>query len=244
MRIAFVIAGVALLLGCGHPAVATSSTGSGSSGGSSSSAQSTGGSTASASTNATNGGSTSSTSSGSGAGSSTGGTSGASNDLDQDGLDDAQETQLATDYLPYISLDPADACAKPDGFVVRVSPHPGDASRPPRYLEIRYDHLYQTDCGTAGHVGDDENIAITVDTTLPAPQGIMMIKAISHRNTPCEHTSKCVQQSWSQSPCNGYAACDVGPLGATRAGFPVVYRRADKAFSHGTMVSRVFRRDD
>jgi len=213
----------------GATAVGSSGTGghfsytSSSSNSSSSSGTTTGGSSSSSS----GASSTSSSSSGSTSGSSTG-TTGIV-DEDQDGLDDAWETQVASDYLPFVSLSTSEDCGTPSGFAVRVFPHPQDPSRPPRYLEIRYDHLYQVDCGTAGHPGDDENFAITVDTTLPAPEGIMVIAAISHRNTACEHDSWCVQQSWSSSPCSGYATCDVGSNG-----FPVVYVSKDKHGDYAT----------
>jgi hypothetical protein len=156
-------------------------------------------------------------------------------DNDQDGLDDNEELQIAQDYLPFISLTSGESCGSPDGFAVRVYPHPSDTSSPPRYLAIRYDHLYQTDCGTNGHNGDDENIAITVDTTLPPPQGIMVIAAISHRNTPCEHDSWCVQQSWSASPCSGYATCDSSGPGTIRDSYPVVYVSQNKHGDYATM---------
>ena len=48
-------------------------------------------------------------------------------DNDQDGLDDALEQQLAEQYLPYVSLAPDDGCPL-DGFLVRVRPHPADAT--------------------------------------------------------------------------------------------------------------------
>src|SRR5688572_11292043 len=63
-------------------------------------------------------------------------------DNDGDGLDDAYETKLASDYLPFISLDPNDAC-KRSGLVVRVRKHPDDATK----ILIFYDHLFETDCG-------------------------------------------------------------------------------------------------
>jgi hypothetical protein len=235
MRPALAIILASMFLGCGQQGAAGSAGSSGSTGHGTFTTQ-TGSSSGSSGTASSSTGSSGSTGSiGSNGSTGSNGSSGASNDLDQDGLDDAWETQIATEYLPYISLDPGEQCGTPDGFVVRVSPHPGDPSRPPRYLEIRYDHLYQTDCGTSGHIGDDENIAITVDTSLPAPQGIMMIKAIAHRNTACEHDSECVQRSWSQSPCNGYATCDPGPVGATRSGYPVVYVSQNKHGDYATM---------
>lgn len=140
-------------------------------------------------------------------------------DDDHDGLDDAWETQLATDYLPYVSLDPADGCPL-DGMVVRVRPHPADATK----IQIIYDHLYQRDCGLAGHVGDDEVFGVTIDPMKPAPAGILAIRAASHQNTPCERDTQCSTCAGDSRP-----ACD---LAAMR---PVVYASKDK---HGNYASR------
>src|SRR5262249_52734172 len=122
-------------------------------------------------------------------------------DDDHDGLDDARELQLAIDYMPYVSIDPADGCAL-DGMVVRVRPHPADATK----ILIVYAHLFQNDCGFAGHVGDDEVFGVAIDPALPAPAGILAINAVSHQGTPCERDTKC-------STCTGdmRAACDRAP---------------------------------
>ena len=61
-------------------------------------------------------------------------------DDDADGIDDATELQLAMDYLPFISLAPDDGCSR-SGLVVRVRPHPQDATK----IVIIYDHLFETD---------------------------------------------------------------------------------------------------
>src|SRR4051812_22974094 len=79
-------------------------------------------------------------------------------DDDGDGLADDLEDTLARDYLPYVSLDPGDGCAL-DGFVARVRKHPADPSK----ILIVYSHLFQRDCGLAGHVGDNEAFGIAID---------------------------------------------------------------------------------
>jgi hypothetical protein len=142
-------------------------------------------------------------------------------DDDGDGLDDAHELQLAIDYMPYISIDPADGCAL-DGMVVRVRPHPADATK----ILIVYDHLFQNDCGFAGHVGDDEVFGVAIDPALPAPAGILAIRAVSHQGTPCERDTQC-------STCGGgdmRAACD-------RASdmTPIVYPSKDKHGQYATL---------
>src|SRR5260221_4216803 len=139
-------------------------------------------------------------------------------DDDGDGLDDALETQLAIDYMPFISLDPADGCSL-DGIVVRVRPHPADATK----IQIIYDHLLEHDCGLNGHIGDDEVFGIAIDPARPAPSGILAIRADSHQNTPCERDTQC-------STCgDSRPACDVV------AGTPVVYSSKDKHGNYASM---------
>jgi hypothetical protein len=145
-------------------------------------------------------------------------------DDDGDGLDDALETQLANDYMPFVSFDPADGCSR-DGFVVRVRPHPADATK----IQIIYDHLLEHDCGLNGHVGDDEVFGIAIDPAKPAPTGILAIRAVSHQNTPCERDTQC-------STCGGAdtrAACDLASDG--NAMWPVVYSSKDKHGNYASM---------
>src|SRR5262245_34956535 len=106
-------------------------------------------------------------------------------DRDGDGLDDDYEQQLAAGYLPYVSVDPSDSCPL-DGVVARVRKHPADPSK----VLIVYSHLFQRDCGFAGHVGDDEAFGIAIDPSVPAPGGILAIKTASHQGTPCERDSE------------------------------------------------------
>ena len=144
-------------------------------------------------------------------------------DNDQDGLDDALELQLATDYLPFVSLDPGDGCTR-DGFVVRVRKHPAD----PTKIMIIYDHLFETDCGFGGHTGDDEVFGIAIDPTVPAPAGILAIRTVSHQNTPCERDTQCSTCSNDSRP-----ACDLAP--ADGAMWPVVYASKDKHGQYATL---------
>ena len=142
-------------------------------------------------------------------------------DDDGDGLDDARELQLASEYMPYISLAPDDGCAL-GGLLVRVSPHPADATK----IMIVYDHLYEHDCGLNGHVGDDEVFGIAIDPTKPAPTGILAIRAASHQGTPCEKDTQC-------ATCAGDSrgSCDLS------GGWPVVYSSKDKHGTYSTMSS-------
>ena len=140
-------------------------------------------------------------------------------DRDEDGLDDAYELKVAADYMPYISLDPADGCAL-SGLLVRVRKHPADASK----LLVVYDHLFQSDCGFAGHVGDDEVFGVAIDPSRPAPGGVLAIKTASHQGTACERISEC-------STCGGTdtrRACDLAQ------GRPIVYPSKDKHGHYAT----------
>jgi hypothetical protein len=161
---------------------------------------------------------------GAGGGASTGGAGGGggdtpSVDLDGDGLDDGDEAALAAAYLPYLSVDPEDGCAL-GGIVYRIYPHPDDAAM----LHVIYDHLFETDCGLGGHVGDNEVFAITVDPGKPAPEGIVAMRGISHQATLCEVESNC-------GTCDGLEPCESKDVGGKPV--PVVYSSKDK---HATYV--------
>jgi hypothetical protein len=107
-------------------------------------------------------------------------------DADGDGIDDAKEQQLAEGYFPYFSINPGDNCTR-HGVLYRLTPHPADASK----IAIWYIVLYENDCGLGGHVGDDEVFGVVIDPAVPAPSGILAIKAISHQGTACEHVGTC-----------------------------------------------------
>lgn len=140
-------------------------------------------------------------------------------DVDEDGLDDDDELRIATEYFPYLSLDPRDECAR-NGVVFRLTPHPSDRSK----IAIWYVVLYEKDCGLTQHVGDNEGLGVLVDPALPAPAGILAVRAISHQNTFCEHVSTC-------GSLPGCKPCDV----AIKDGkpYPVVYASVNK---HGGYV--------
>jgi len=144
-------------------------------------------------------------------------------DNDSDGLEDAYEQQLAADYLPFLSLDPGDGCPLA-GLVARVRKHPAD----PTKISIIYSHLFQRDCGLAGHVGDNEAFGIAIDPNMPAPAGILAIKTASHQNTPCERVTECATCALdSRTKCE--LASDAGKQ------WPVLYASKDK---HGQYASK------
>lgn len=147
-------------------------------------------------------------------GSSSGGANGA--DADSDGIDDGVEAVMATDYFPYLSLDPTDQCPL-QGVVYRLTPHPLDASK----IHIWYDLLYERDCGLNGHVGDDEVFGVMADPQVAAAAGILAVRAISHQATLCERTTTC-------GTLPGCEACTIGTVMR-----PVVFSSKNK---HGGYV--------
>jgi len=166
-----------------------------------------------------------STASGTGAATSQGGNQGSGGggaplvDLDLDGIDDGVEAALALEYLPFISIHPDDECSR-HGVIYRLSPHPDE----PSYNMIWYDVLYELDCGLNGHVGDNETFSVVIDPEVPAPAGILAVRAISHEGTLCEQTTTC-------GSLTGCGACDT----AEKRGvvFPVVFSSKNK---HGGYV--------
>jgi hypothetical protein len=167
------------------------------------------------------GGSAGSTPSGGAAGTPAGGGSagGASVDADADSLDDALELSIAQNYFPYYSLAPDDACPL-HGVVFRAIPHPEDATK----IAIWYVVLFERDCGANGHVGDNEGIGAVIDPALPAPDGILALRAISHQATLCEKVSNCGKLA----NCDACAFAD-----KNGKSFPVAFPSVNK---HGNYV--------
>jgi hypothetical protein len=144
-------------------------------------------------------------------------------DADGDGLDDMYETQLARNYVPYLSLDPGDRCPR-DGLVARVRPHPDD----PAKILIVYSHVFEHDCGFESHVGDNEAFGIVIDPSLPAPDGILAIRTVSHQNTPCQRITEC-----STCPGDGRPQCDLADDDGEK--WPVLYASKSKHGQYATL---------
>lgn len=207
-----------LLTACGGgDEAATTGSGGTSSGGSA------GAGTGGASTGGTGGSAGSAT--GGVAGTATGGAAGNGSggsgvDADGDGIDDATEQSLAESYFPYYSVAPDDTCPL-HGVVFRAAPHPDD----PTKIALWYVVLFQKDCGANGHVGDDEGIGAVIDPALPAPGGILALRAISHQGTLCEKITTC----GTLPSCDACTTADKGGKP-----FPVVFPSVNK---HGNYVS-------
>ncbi len=142
-------------------------------------------------------------------------------DLDGDGLDDAKEQAWASEYYPFYAIHPSDGC-KTHGVLFRLSPHPKNAGR----ITIWYDVLYDDDCGSGGHIGDDEAFGVVADPARAGADGILAVRAISHQGTPCEHTSTC-------GKCQGMSACSTDVRNGAK--YPIVYASKDK---HGSYADK------
>ncbi len=138
-------------------------------------------------------------------------------DNDGDGISDALEAKIAAAYMPFFSVHLGDKC-KTHGLLYRIAPHPHEAKR----VVIWVVALFDKDCGANGHPGDDETFGVVIDPAVPAPAGILAVRAISHQNTPCQHITTC-------GSCPGMTACSTAPRAGAQV--PVVYASKDK---HGT----------
>lgn len=146
-------------------------------------------------------------------------------DVDGDGIDDADELDMARAYFPYYSIDPGDECAR-HGVVFRLTPHPADSSK----IAVFYAVLYERDCGRYGlgaHVGDDEAFSALIDPKVPPPAGILALRAIAHQNTLTER----------RTGCGSLPGCDACPTAdIDGASYPVVFASTNK---HGQYVNQL-----
>jgi len=127
-------------------------------------------------------------------------------DVDGDGLDDALEDALASQFFPYVwfdsgensgCTDPATA-TNPGTAVARVRPHPGD----PAKIAVSYAILYRRDCGDwygSSHNGDVEPFSMTLAPNggCPYGYGAFSLKTTGHTGTWFEHSD----QRWLGNSC-------------------------------------------
>ncbi len=142
-------------------------------------------------------------------------------DRDHDGIADAREAELAAAYLPFVSVHKDDGC-NVHGILYRLAPHPKASGRVMMWVDV----LYAEDCGANGHIGDNEMFSLVFDPEVPAPAGILAVRAISHQGTPCEHITTCGQ-------CSGMTTCETGWRDGQA--YPVVYASKNK---HGGYVDK------
>jgi hypothetical protein len=119
-------------------------------------------------------------------------------DSDGDGLDDTFEDDLARRFMPSLWFASGEKCispassALPGTVLVRVRPHPADASK----IALGYSVLYADDCGSlfgiGKHKGDVEPLSLTlsVNAACPSGYGAYSIKTISHEGSSTEHVDE------------------------------------------------------
>lgn len=139
-------------------------------------------------------------------------------DRDGDGIEDAEEERIARGYLPYLSIAADDACPT-NGLVVRVTP--GERAG---QVRVRYAWLFDRACGDVAAEGDGGSFALVVDPRLPAPEGILSLRAVGRQDTACQRVSTCGR-------CGGQLSCEL--LG----GLPAVWAGRDR---HAAYASRGF----
>lgn len=119
-------------------------------------------------------------------------------DADHDGVSDAVEQMLLTQFLPRLMIARRDCARRPARFVAgaaapRVAAADGTLygqvfplARPAGALEIHYYDLWASDCGAEGHALDAEHVAALVE---PAPGGGWRAAywyAAAHEDTVCD----------------------------------------------------------
>jgi hypothetical protein len=116
-------------------------------------------------------------------------------DSDADGLTDAEEAQLASDYLPFLSVSATDACST-SGLVVRVTP-----TTPAPLVALRYVWLFDRACDGVALAGDGGVFVVIADPRKPAPDGIVSMRAIARPDSTCQRLSTCGRCT-GESPCS------------------------------------------
>lgn len=121
-------------------------------------------------------------------------------DSDRDGLSDGLEQELLAEFVPKFQADPQDCAGAPAAFEPGLS-HPvvtaedgtvyGVAT--PRALkdvhdpvvELRYFHLWKTDCGRFGHPLDTEHVSVLIEKGAKDWHALYWYAA-AHEDTVCD----------------------------------------------------------
>lgn len=126
-------------------------------------------------------------------------------DSDQDGLSDALEQALLLRFAPSFEIDPEDCAGRPALFVPgRANPTPesedgtiyGEATprevagRSAPLVELRYFHLWRSDCGRMSHRLDAEHVSVLVqegdEVESPQRWNAVYWYAAAHEDTACD----------------------------------------------------------
>jgi len=127
-------------------------------------------------------------------------------DSDHDGLSDALEQELLERFVPSFQADPQDCAGRPAFFAPdRTNPVPESedgtiyAEATPRFLpnlkaplvELRYFHLWRSDCGRMAHALDAEHVSVLIQGTSGGAQSAGEWRALywyaaAHEDTVCD----------------------------------------------------------
>ena len=122
----------------------------------------------------------------------------ASPDSDHDGVSDAIENMLLTQFAPHFMVSGDDCSLRPAEFVPSLAqpkiqnengtiygqafPRAGNPSQ----VELHYYHLWRRDCGTMGHNLDAEHVSALVARDDSASWKALYWYAAAHENTVCD----------------------------------------------------------
>jgi hypothetical protein len=119
-------------------------------------------------------------------------------DGDQDGVSDALEQLLLTQFVPRFEVARGDCAGRPARFAPgSATPRPlaGDGAiygqvfpvaQPPGALEIHYYDLWAADCGAEGHALDAEHVAVLVAPAAAGGWRALAWYAAAHEDTVCD----------------------------------------------------------
>ena len=119
-------------------------------------------------------------------------------DSDHDGLSDALENSLLTQFAPQFLVSPKDCSTLPAEFVPlavkptiqaengsiygQAFPRPGHAGQ----VELHFYHLWRTDCGEMGHSLDAEHVSALISQDGSASWTALYWYAAAHEDTVCD----------------------------------------------------------
>ena len=120
-------------------------------------------------------------------------------DTDHDGLPDALESTLLSQFAPTFFVSQTDCSARPAAFEPNLStPTPaaengsiyGQAFHPagrPTLIELHFFHLWRRDCGERGHALDTEHVAALLEpASKPGEWQAIDWYAAAHEDTVCD----------------------------------------------------------
>lgn len=119
-------------------------------------------------------------------------------DSDRDGLSDAEEAALLTQFAPRLMVSAADCSHLPARFTPLTSVPTPEADDGTLYgqatprsghtgqVELHFYHLWRADCGPMGHPLDAEHVSALVERSADAEWKAIYWYAAAHEDTVCD----------------------------------------------------------